>query len=79
MHGADVASAPMQAAVDVHQATVIAGSDYFGAGTEDGVELFIKHCAGDVGILDRKGSAEATALLETGKRDEVDFVNRAKE
>ena len=63
MHGADVASATMQAAVDVHQAAVVAGGDDLGVGAEDGIELFIEHRAGDVGVLDGEGSAEAAALL----------------
>ena len=68
----------MQAAVDVHQATVVAGGDDLGVSAEDSVELLIEHGAGDVGILDGEGAAEAAALLEAWKRDEIDVADGAK-
>ena len=78
MHGADAASAAMQAAVDVHQAAVIAGRDDRGVRAEDGVKFFIEHRAGDVGVLNRKGAAETAALFQSRQRDKIDVVDCMK-
>ena len=79
MHRTHAASAAMQAAVDVHQAAVVAGGDDLGVSAEDGVELLIEHGAGDVGIFDGEGAAEAAALLEAWKRNKIDAADGAKE
>ena len=48
-------------------------------GVEDGGGLFGEHGAGDVGILDGEGAAEAAALLESVERNEVDAAHGAQE
>lgn len=78
MHGADVASAAMQAAVDVHQATVVTGCDDLGMSAEHRVELLIEHRTGDIGVLYSKGAAEAAALFKTREWNEIDAADRTK-
>src|SRR6202012_3145476 len=79
VHGTCAASAAMQAAVDVHQAAVVAGRDNLGVGTEDSFELLVEHGTGDISVLDGEGAAEATALLEAGQRNEIDITDGAKQ
>ena len=73
-----LASAAMQSAVDVQQATVVAGGNDLGVGAENSIEFFIEHRTGDVGVLDGEGAAETATLLDAGEWDEIDVGDRAK-
>ena len=66
---------PGEAAVDVHEAGVVARGADFGARLRNGVHLFVQHGGGDFGVLDGEGAAEAAALIGIGEFDESEALD----
>jgi len=75
----DAGMLAMERALDMHEAAVVAGCADFSVRREDGSGLLCEHGGGDVGVLDGEGSAEAAALVEGGKLDEVDAAHFIEE
>ena len=63
MFGAHAGTLAMQRSTDVHQAGVVAGGTNLGLRLLDVLQLFLQHRSRNVGVLNGKRTAEATAQI----------------
>src|SRR5262245_47041030 len=75
----DPGSAAMKAAADLHQAAKVAAHDAIRARLLERGQLAVQHPGGNLGILDRKETAESAALLLVANRDSLDAMHRRQQ